>query len=368
MSTTESSAIRRFSIRRLLASLDILVALLVVVAIAGAFGWRWIAYGQYIESTDNAYIQGEITPINPKVSGYIAELLVTDNQHVREGEILLRIEDREYQQQLAGVEAEGERIVAEIEGLAQKKVLQGHMVDQAAADIAIAEAEFARATSELERSAKLIKSGNTSNKANELIIAAHSRAKGALSRATAMHLAAQAQIAILEADARKLDAVAKKTRAELALLQMRLEDTVIRSPVDGVVGNRSVRLGQLVEPGRFLMAVVPLNDVWVEANFKETQLTRVQVGQEVDIHVDTFPDYQFKGRVAGMSPASGAEFSILPPQNASGNFTKIVQRIPVKIEIIRDSEMAGKLRPGMSSTVSINTKSTFSTSARLAVD
>jgi len=330
---------------------------LLVLAASGYFGWQWLTVGRFIETTNNAYVQSDITPISPKVSGYVTHLMVRDNQHVERGDVLVRIDDREFQQQVAGTEAELARLQADIKALNERKRLQAFAVDRTAAEVSVTDAELARTDAELERSERLRKTGNTSRQNHDLKVAAQSQAQGRLAGARAQHESAKAEIALLDAEAEKLAALTDQAQAQLKVLQLRVEDTVIRAPVAGVVGNRSVREGQLVDPGRFLMAIVPLDKVWVDANFKETQLTYVEVGQEVEIKVDTFPNQSIKGVVASVAPASGAEFSILPPQNATGNFTKIVQRIPVKIAISENDPMIGRLRPGMSSVVSINTKS-----------
>lgn len=334
-----------------------LVVGLVVLGIVGYFGWQWLTVGRFIETTNNAYIQSDITPISPKVAGYVTRLMVRDNQHVEQGDVLVRIDDREFQQQVAGTEAELVRLQADIKVLDERKRLQAFAVDRTSAEVSVANAELARTNAELERSQRLRKTGNTSRQNHDAKVAAQSQAQGRLEGAKAQHESAKAEIALLNAEKEKLVALIDQAQAQLKVLQLRVEDTVIRAPVAGVVGNRSVREGQLVDPGRFLMAIVPLDNVWVDANFKETQLTYVKVGQEVEVKVDTFPNQPIKGIVASVAPASGAEFSILPPQNASGNFTKIVQRIPVKIAISENDPMIGRLRPGMSSVVSINTKS-----------
>lgn len=336
----------------------------VLLAIA-AYAWHWLTVGQYIQTTNNAYVQSDITPISPKVSGHITQLLVTDNQHVERGDVIARIDNRQYAQQAAGAEAEIERLDAESTALQQRKALQAHMVDQATADVQIAQAELDRAVAELERSQRLTKTGNTSKQNHEIKVASNAHAEGALARAQARLAAAHTEVALLDAEGLKLKALKSRTEAELNVLKLRVEDAVIRAPISGTVGNRSVREGQLVEPGRFLMAIVPLQNIWIDANFKETQLTNVEVGQEVDVEIDTFPGTVIKGVVASVAPASGAEFSILPPQNATGNFTKIVQRIPVKIAIDENDPMIGRLRPGMSSIVSINTKMNVRTQDRL---
>ncbi len=340
----------------LLRNAALAVGALIVAAAGVVYGLEWWTTGRFVESTNNAYVRGEITPISPRVSGYVTELLVSDNEQVDKGDVLLKIEDDEHIQQIAGLEAEIERLNSEVSVLEGRKSLQSYMVQQAGAEVAIAEAERDRAAAELERSKRLSRSGNTSAQTHELNIAAHSRALGEIARSNARLQAASTQITILEAEEKKLGALLRKAEAELNILKIRLDDTIIRAPVAGVVGNRSVRTGQLVEPGRFLMAIVPLDGVWIEGNFKETQLTRFEEGLPVDIKVDTFPNAKIVGTVSGLSPASGAEFSILPPQNATGNFTKIVQRIPVKISIDPNNPVSGRLIPGMSCTVKVDTK------------
>lgn len=285
-------------------------------------------------------------------------LYVTDNQTVLQGDPLLQIEDDEVRQQIAGMEAELQRVDAEIEALAQRRKLQALAIDQAEASVSIAEAEKARTAAELARSKRLAQTGNASRQTHEVNVASHSRAMGEVVRAKALLESARVEVSVLNAEEHKLNALVQKTGAELNILKIHLDDTFIRAPISGVIGNRSVRAGQLVEPGRFLMAVVPLDDVWVVGNFKETQLTRVRTGQVASVTVDMFPGQKISGVVSGMSPASGAEFSILPPQNATGNFTKIVQRIPVKIALDLQDDIKGLLRPGMSCTVSIDTKAT----------
>ncbi len=340
---------------------------------AGAFavfcvaltGWLWATDWRYVQTTNNAYVQGEITAIRPKVSGYVEALFVDDNQHVNKGDPLLRIEDDEIRQQIAGVEADLARFRAEGQALAERKHLQDLVIAQADAEVAIAEAERDRTAAELVRSQRLARAGNASKQALEIATAASSQALGGLTRANARLEAAKVEVAVLEAEDLQLRALVKKTEADLNILKIHLDDTLLRAPVSGVIGNRSVRVGQLVDPGRFLLAIVPLDDVWVVGNFKETQLTHVEIGQEVDIRIDTFPGERITGTVASVAPASGAEFSILPPQNATGNFTKIVQRIPVKIAIAGDDPMIGRLRPGMSSVVSIDTKGTPPSAGKL---
>ncbi|MEL7028931.1 MAG: HlyD family secretion protein, partial [Pseudomonadota bacterium] len=298
----------------------------------------------------------EITAIMPRVSGYVTELLVSDNEAVTKGDPLVRIDDREIRSQLETVEVELLRLEAETESVLSRKALQQFIIEQASAELSVAEAEGARAASELSRIERLARTGNTSDQALEDAIASHATAQGEVVRAQSNLAATEAEIGILEAEEKILEAQIKKTEAELEIQRIRLEDTVVRTPISGVVGNRSVRRGELVTPGRFLMAVVPLDRVWIVGNVKEPQLTRFAEGQSVQIKVDTFPSEKINGTVASLSPASGAEFSILPPQNATGNFTKITQRIPVKISIDPGHPVEGRLQPGMSCTVSVDTR------------
>lgn len=334
-----------------------LVVVLTTLGVSWQFGVHWYDYGRFIQSTNNAYVQSEITPISPKVSGYVTELWISDHQQVTKGDVLLRIEDNEYREQVNATEAELDRIGAEFTSIDERQILQAHLVSQAEADIQIALAELGRARSDLTRAERLSRTGNTTKQSYDASLAGFRQAEGMLSRAQAQLQATAAQISILDAESEKLKAQQRRTEAELNILKIQVEHTIIKAPISGVIGNRAVRVGQLVEPGRFLMAIVPLKNVWIEANFKETQLANVEVGQHVEIKVDTYKGRPIRGVVASISPASGAEFSILPPQNATGNFTKIVQRIPVRIEIEPDHPMIGHLRSGMSATVAINTKS-----------
>ncbi len=337
----------------------IILGVLCATSVIGALlfmAMDWWQHSRFIESTDNSYVEGEITGVTTRVAGYVTELMVSDNQSVRKGDILLKIDDRELLQQITAEEAEINRLQAEADTLSLRRELQNFYVQQAEAELTIAKAEMTRSKSELTRIAHLLKSGSNSKQEYDTSVALHARAQGSLLSAEASLKARDAETRMINIEQSKLDALIQKTKSNLNIQRIRLKDTVIRSPIDGVIGNRSVREGEYVSPGRFLMAIVPLDEVWVVANFKETQLTDMSVGQPVNIEVDTFPDVVIQGRVSGFSPASGAEFSLLPPQNATGNFTKIVQRIPVKISIEPDAAVTGRLVPGMSTVVSVDTK------------
>lgn len=323
--------------------------------LAGAAGFAWLTDWRFVQSTNNAYVQGEITPISARVSGYVTAVAVTDNAAVAADQVLARIDDREYRNRVEAKRAELARIQAEAEAHGDRVTLQVHVLEEAAADVAIARAERDRSQADLGRSAELRRSGNTTGQKHDSAAADSAKAQGALARALAREAAARTQQSMLTAEGKRIEAEKARIAAELAQLEIDLEDTVIRAPIAGVIGNRAVRVGQLVEPGRFLMAVVPLDRVWIVANFKETQLARMAPGQRVRIEVDTFRGRSIEGVVESLSPASGAEFSLIPPQNASGNFNKIVQRIPVRIAITDAAALDGALRPGMSSVVHVDT-------------
>ncbi len=332
------------------------IALLVAVAIGGRYLWAWWLVERRLETTDNAYVRGEITPVSPKVPGYVAELLVDDNQTVQRDQVLLRIEDQEYRLAVAEAEAGLEKARAALANNRAQLRRQQAVIGQARAGVAAAEAELARATKELTRARRLLKSGSDTRQRLDFAEAAERTAVAVLDERRAGLQAAERQTGVLESETARLKAVVAERQAALDLARTRLADTVVRAPVSGVVGNRVVRRGQYVRPGTLLMAVVPLDRVWVEANFKETQLTHMRAGQPVRIKVDMFPSVRLDGRVASFSPASGAEFSLLPPENATGNFTKLVQRIPVKIAVTGGDDLPGPLRPGMSVVVTVDTR------------
>ncbi len=332
------------------------LVLSVVGALGAAGGWYWWTVGRYHETTDDAYVQGEITPISPKVAGYVRALAVEDNQPVQAGDVLLRIDDREFRLAVDEAEARVAETKAALANVEARMTLQSAMIEQAEAGVAAAEAEAERAAKELARAKNLLKNNVGTRRRYDDAVAARRKAEAGLKRARAQLREARQEVRVLESERKRLKAVLARSEAALALAKTRLADTVITAPVSGVIGNRAVRLGQYVRPGALLMAVVPLGKVWIEANYKETQLAQMRVGQPAEIAVDAFPGVRLRGRIESFSPASGAEFSLLPPENATGNFTKIVQRIPVKIALDADNPLAGRLRPGMSVEVTVNTR------------
>jgi len=302
-----------------------------VLAGAGTFGWYWFETGRFLESTNDAYIQADYTTIAPKVSGYISAVAVEDNQTVKAGQILARIDDRDYQTALAQAQAEA-AIVS----------------DQAAL-------KFSQ--DDYDRYHKLTAGKITSVQDEQRAQTVLQQATARLQSDRAALTAAHQRVEVLNTARVKAETQVTRLQSVADQAQLNLSYTTISAPIDGTVGARSLRVGQYVQAGTQLMAVVPLHAVYVLANYKETQLTNVAAGQPVEIEVDAFPGHVVKGHVDSLSPASGLEFALLPPDNATGNFTKIVQRIPVKIAIEPSDALAGRLRAGMSVEPVIDTRS-----------
>ncbi|PDT05393.1 hemolysin D [Rhizobium chutanense] len=338
-------------------------ALLAGAALSGDFGYRYWTVGRFIESTDDAYVKADYTTVAPKVAGYIGQVLVNDNDTVKAGQVLARIDDRDFQAALAQARADLKAAEAAITNIDAQIALQQSVIEQARATIDASQASLDFAVSDAARSARLITSGAGTQSRAEQTQSAREQAAAAVERDRAALVAAENKVPVLQTE--REQAVAQRDRAAAAAQQaeLNLSYTHIVAAVDGTVGARSIRVGQYVTSGTQLMAVVPLHAVYVVANFKETQLTHISPGQPVEIKVDSFPDISIKGHVDSVSPASGLEFSLLPPDNATGNFTKIVQRIPVKIAI-DDEALRGLLRSGMSVEPEIDTKAARNETAR----
>jgi membrane fusion protein (multidrug efflux system) len=312
---------------------------------------RWFT-ALYTTATENAYVQGDVTPISPKISGYIREVAVVDNQTVRAGDILLRIDDTDYRARVAQASATVEMRRAVLENLASRIELQHAVVEQAAAAQLGAEADAYHADQEYSRVHELLSGGWLSQAKLDQAEADHLRAHAKVAEAKANVSAAVRQTDVLNSLRPQLEADIDAAVAALRLAEIDLADTVVRAPTDGRVGERRVRVGQYVRPGTLLLAVVP-HHVWVVANFKETQIAGMQDGDSVAISVDAVSSVEFTGWIESISPASGAQFAVLPPDNATGNFTRIVQRIPVKITFNAGQPGIEQLRPGMSAVVAL---------------
>jgi membrane fusion protein (multidrug efflux system) len=335
------------------------LALAMALGAAGAahFGYDYLTTGRYLETTDDAYVKADSTIIAPKVSGYIAQVLVGDNQPVEAGQLLARIDDRDYKAALDQVHADVAASEAAARNLDAQLALQQPMIEQGKADVAAAEANLKFAQEEQARYDGLMKTGSGTIQRAQQSDAALRASNAQLQHSNSGLVAAERKLDVLTTERAKALAQLDHARAVEQQAALNLSYTQITAPVDGTVGARTLRVGQFVQGGTQLMAVVPLDAVYVVANFKETQLTHVRNGQPVEIEIDSFHGTKLRGHVDSLSPASGLEFALLPPDNATGNFTKIVQRVPVKIAL-EDHSLQGLLRPGMSAQPTVNTKAT----------
>ncbi len=327
-----------------------------LLAGAGWYGHDWWQVGRFMVSTDDAYVSADTSILAAKVGGYVRSVDVAANQWVKAGDVIARIDDGDYR---LALQAAQNRIATQQATLArfdeQAKAARAS-VDQARAQLLASDADLKRTQLEFDRQDKLARSNFASRSTLDNARADRDKASASVEAAKAALASAQAQVAVIEAQrteaARTLDEL--KTASDQA--RRDLGFTEVRAPIDGVVGNRAVQVGQLVQTGTRLIAVVPLEAVYVDANFKETQLGRLKPGQTVRIYVDAYPDEDITGTVLSVSPASGSVFSLLPPENATGNFTKIVQRIPVRVAIEPAVLAKHELRPGMSVTVTVDTR------------
>ena len=327
----------------------------ILIGAAGA-GWYWWEVSRFIEKTDDAYLASDITAISPRIAGYVAAVAVQDNQSVKPGDVLVRLDDSDFRAKVAEAQANLDARRAAINNLASRLQWQQSAIAQARAEINSVQAEATRAIEDRDRVRSLVKSDYVSRSRSDIAEADAHKALAALNKAKAKLDSEEQQTKVLESERGQLAAAARQAEANLALAEIDLANTMVRSPVGGTVGNRGVQVGEYVRAGTLLMSVVPLDRVWIQANFKETQLAHMHHGQPVRISIDAYPDLNLAGTVDSLAPASGAKFSLLPPENATGNFTKVVQRIPVKILLPPDHALAGRLRPGLSVVVSVDTR------------
>jgi len=332
------------------------IAILGILGAAGFGGVYWWTEGRFLESTDNAYVQGDISVISPKIAGYVREVRVIDNQQVRVGDVLATIDDTDFAARAAEATAAVDAQQAGIAGIQRKIEWQGSMVEAAKANVTSAQAELARAQPNYDRYKKMVATNVVGKSDFDQVEATLRKAEAEVTRTQAALNAEEGQLIVFQADRKQAEAQLAQAQATLAVVQNDLDNTVIRAPVNGVVGNKGVQVGQYVKVGTQLMSVVPLPQVYIVANFKETQLENMRPGQPVEISVDAYPHKPLAGTVESFAPASGAVFSLLPPENATGNFTKVVQRVPVRIAVPADNALAGLIRPGLSVEVTVDTR------------
>ena len=334
----------------------LLIAAVGALVAIGLYGLHWWSAGRFIEETDDAYIGGDVTVIGPKVAGYIEAVLVTDNQQVKAGDVLVRIDSRDYRANLAkaeGAVAAEEALLANLDATEQ---LQHAVIGQARAGIDAAGAETSRSRDDDARYKKLVGSNAVSVESAQRANATFKTAQAISARAQAELLASQRQLLVIETQKQQARAALMQAKAERDLAQLNVGYTELKAPVDGVIGNRRARVGAYAQAGSQLLSVVPSSGLWVDANFKEDQLARMTSGQRVVIRADVLSGQVFHGHLDSLAPASGAQFSVLPPENATGNFTKIVQRVPVRIVLDPADGVLGHLRPGLSVTAEVDTR------------
>jgi membrane fusion protein, multidrug efflux system len=331
-----------------------------LAALAGAawYGWDYWTVGQYQVSTDDAYVKADNTTVAPKVSGYLHEVLVGDNERVRAGQTLARIDDRDFKVALDQAKADVAAAKAAISSKQAQLEVQQAVINAAKATIDVDDANVTFAAQDNKRYASLASSGYGSVQNAQLSQSKIASAEATRARDTANLTSATKQVDLLKAEIVQAEAALARAQAQQSQAELNLSYTDIVAPIDAVVGNRTLRTGQYVQAGTQLMSLVPARGAYVIANYKETQLTDVHEGQAVEIAVDMFPGQIVHGHVDSLAPASGQEFALLPPDNATGNFTKVVQRIPVKIALDGNDRSLVVLRPGMSVIPTIETRET----------
>ncbi|MDP2698672.1 HlyD family secretion protein [Thalassospira sp.] len=317
------------------------------------YGVYWVTEGQFHQETDNAYLQADEVAISPKVSGYVADLRVAENQPVRRGDLLIAIDDTDYRAALKQSMAAWQAKVAAVQTMDEQILLQAAAIEQAEANLQMARVELGRTADDFDRYQDLVKKGAASRQKFDYAKADRQKAQAEVSAANATLSVEKGRLAVLHAQRIEAERAVSQADAAREIAQQALDDTCIYAPFDGVIGNRSVQTGALVQPGEQLLVLVPLPGVYAVANFKETQIGHMAPGQKVRIDVDAFPDAEITGRVDSFAPATGAQFSLLPPENATGNFTKITQRVPVRIAL-DNSDFASALRPGLSVVVTVD--------------
>ena len=337
--------------------LVLIVLGIVALVVAGIWLTRWWTVGRFIESTDDAYLQADSVTVAPKVSGYVTDVYVGDNATVKAGDPLVRLDTRQYQVALDQAQATIAARAADIQR-AQADILQQHAnIEQTKAQRQVARVSAQHARDEVQRYAPLVATGaETSERLSELT-SARDQALATLAANAAAVDAAETQIAATTAQIAQARAQLEAAEASARQAHLDLQDTVVRSVLAGKVGDRSVRVGQYVQPGTRMLSVVPVQSTYLTANFKETQVGHMRVGQPVILHVDALPGTDLHGVVDSFAPGTGAQFALLPPENATGNFTKIVQRIPVRIRIETGPETRSVLLPGLSVTADVDTRS-----------
>jgi membrane fusion protein (multidrug efflux system) len=331
-------------------------AALVIAALLVLVYW-WLV-GRFLQSTDDAYLQADSVTVAPKVSGYVTEVYVGDNASVKAGDPLIRLDNRQYQAALDQAQATVDAREADIQRAQAGIQQQRAAIEQANAQLQVAQVGSRHAEDEVRRYEPLAKTGAESGDQLSVLISNRDQAHATLAADKAAVDQAQARIADLMAQITQAHAQLEAAQAAARQAKLDLQDTLVSSSLEGRIGDRTVRVGQFAQPGTRMMTVVPVQSVYLVANFKETQIGRMRAGQSASVHVDALPDVDLHGSVDSFSPGTGSQFALLPPENATGNFTKIVQRVPVRIRIDSDEQTRKLLVPGLSVTVDVDTRTT----------
>jgi membrane fusion protein (multidrug efflux system) len=337
-------------------TLQLLIGLVLLLA-AAVWGVRWWTVGRFIESTDDAYLQADSMTVAPKVSGYVAEVYVGDNQTVSAGQPLVRLDSRQYQAVLEQAAATIAARKADIARGEAELLQQQANIAQTRAQLQGARSSEAYAIEQVKRYEPLVSTGAETDERLAELRNTRSQAAATFAADSAALQAAERQPASTRAQIQQARAQLEAGEAQVREAQLDMQDTVVRSTLAGRVGDRAVRVGQYVQPGTRLMTIVPVQEIYLQANFKETQIGLMRAGQPATIHVDALPGTELHGAVVSFSPGTGSQFALLPAQNATGNFTKIVQRIPVRIRLDSGQETRSVLVPGLSVTVRVDTRS-----------
>jgi membrane fusion protein (multidrug efflux system) len=327
-----------------------------IIACGGVYARQWYAVGRYIESTNNAYLRADQVAMAPRVSGQVSDIYVKDNEEVTVGQPLLKIDPRRYEmivrQSRATVDAREADVAKSQADLRE----QDAVIAQAEADVETARVNTSLAEKEFERSSTLAARGFATQQKSDQTESTLAQARSTVNLKQAILDAARQKVATLKAQSAQAGAQLAAAKESLAQAEIDLSDTVVKSPIAGRVGDRTVQLGQFAQPGTRMLTIVPTGQIYLVANFKETQVQNMRPGQPVDISIDAYPDLPLTGTVDSFAPGTGAQFALLPPENATGNFTKIVQRVPVRIRVNPPRAAAPAFVPGLSIEVSVNTK------------
>jgi membrane fusion protein (multidrug efflux system) len=324
------------------------VAALAVVAAGAYYGWNWYDRARTVQFTNDAYVRGEITGISPRITGYATEVLVDDDMPVKAGEVLVRIDPRDFRMAVQKAQAALDQAKASLSQIAAQHELQTSKIAVAEAALRSGQAQAKNADITLGRATELLQKAAGPQATVDAATAAAATAHASVDQATANLAFEREQIVVIDANETAAKAQVASAEASLLSAKFALNDTEIWSPIEGLVANRKTRVGEYVTAGTRMLSVVPTNNLWIEANYRETQVGQMKVGDPVRVNLDTYPGNPLCGYVEAIAPASGSEFALIPPDNATGNFTKIVRRFTVRIRFNAREPKAELARPGMS--------------------